>query len=32
MIQQEIETNLLADYEELFSKNNLSLMRENVFA
>ena len=32
MIQQEIETSLLADYNELFAKTNLSTMRENVFA
>mgnify|MGYP002853791363 CR=1 FL=1 len=32
LIQQEMETNFLADYNELFSKVGLSTMRENVFA
>ena len=32
MIQQEIEDSLLADYDDLFSKTALSIMRENVLA
>jgi hypothetical protein len=32
MVQQEIETSFIADYNDLFSKPNLSAMRENVFA
>jgi hypothetical protein len=30
--QQEIETSYLADYNEIFSKNILSTIRENIFA
>ena len=30
--QQEIETSYLADYNEIFSKNILSIIRENIFA
>ena len=32
MLQQEIETSYLADYNELFSKTILSIIRENIFA
>ena len=32
LVEQEIKTSYLADYSEIFSKNNLSLMRENIFA
>lgn len=32
MIQQEIETSMLADYNELFWKSILSTIRENIFA
>jgi hypothetical protein len=32
MVQQEIETSFLADYDDLFSKTALSIMRENVLA
>ena len=32
MVQQEIETSFLADYDDLFSKTALSTMRENVLA
>ena len=32
MVQQEIETSYLADYNEIFSKNISSTIRENIFA
>jgi hypothetical protein len=32
MVQQEIKTSYLADYNELFSKSILSTIRENIFA
>jgi hypothetical protein len=32
MVQQEIETSLSAESNELFSKSILSTMRENIFA
>ena len=32
MIQQEIETSFLSDYNDLFSESSESIMRENVFA
>jgi len=32
MVQQEIETSFISDYNELFSKESVSTMRENVFA
>jgi hypothetical protein len=32
MIQQEIQTSFISDYNDLFSKVDTSTMRENVFA
>ena len=32
MVEQEIKTSFISDYNDLFSKTNLSTMRENVFA
>jgi hypothetical protein len=32
MVQQEIETSFISDYGDLFSKIDLSTMRENLFA
>jgi hypothetical protein len=32
MTQQQIDDGFLADYNELFSNNSLSIMRENIFA
>ena len=32
MVQQEIESNFISDYNDLFSKESVSTMRENSFA